>query len=148
MQEVKEPKLEFYVLNYNWNAKKVVNYNIFNNINVYETAVREAKKYLRNPGKYKHYVMGFGKDESYYLYGKEAFIEELRMTVSWQERSRREYEISVGDAFETDLEKFEKWDCYQQFEPNKELVADYVLNQVRKFLKEQKLKKTTTEEQG
>ena len=135
---MREVELKFYVLNYDWNANKVVNYNIFNNINVYESTIREAKKYLRNPSKYKRYISGFGGEESYYLYGKEAFVDELRSIVSWQEWSRREYEISVGDAFETDLNKFEKWDCYRQFEPNKELVADYVLAQVRKWQKEQK----------
>lgn len=135
---MREVELKFYVLNYDWNANKVVNYNIFNNINVYESTVREAKKYLRNPSKYKRYISGLGGEESYYLYGKEAFVDELRSIVSWQEWSRREYEISVGDAFETDLNKFEKWDCYRQFEPNKELVADYVLAQVRKWQKEQK----------
>ncbi len=38
---------EFYVLNYDFNKKKVVNYNIFNNIRVQEWTERAVKKYLK-----------------------------------------------------------------------------------------------------
>lgn len=46
MNKQDNPKFEFYVLNYDSNAKKVVNYNIFNNYIVYETILEEVKKYL------------------------------------------------------------------------------------------------------
>lgn len=137
---MREVNLEFYVLNYNWNENKVVNYNIFNNIHVYEFTIKAVKKYLRNQSKYSKTIYGYGDKETKILYGKEAFVEELRSIIQWQEWSRREYEISVGDAFESDINKMEKWDCYQQFLPNKELVADYVINQYRKFKKKTKRK--------
>ena len=49
-------QFEYYVLNYDTNKKKVINYNIFNNINVQECTEKEVRKYLRAPKKYKHIV--------------------------------------------------------------------------------------------
>lgn len=134
----KGPKLEFYVLNEEFNTGKIGYYNIFNNRSVYDCVVKETRKYLRSPKKYKRYISGFGKEESKYIYGKEAYVDEIRSIIMWQEWSRVEYEISVGPLFEQDPTKYEKWDCYKQFLPNKELVADYILNQYRKWQKEQK----------
>lgn len=105
--------LVFYVLNYDINNKKVVMYNIFNNIKVKEATLELLDKYYdETTGEYMDF------DE---------FVTELKQIVAWQERARREYEISVGDAFETDLKKFEKLDCYSQFEPNAEMFAQYLL---------------------
>lgn len=105
-----QDKLKFYVLNYDFNKKKVVHFNIFNNIHVYESTLELIKDY--NDKKYSF-------DE---------FVKELINIVKWQEWSRRQYEISVGDAFETNLDKFEKWDCFKQFEPNAEMFAHYLLD--------------------
>lgn len=105
-----EDKLKFYVLNYDFNTKKVVQFNIFDNIHVYESTLNLIDQY--NKGKYSF----------------EEFVEELIKIVQWQEWSRREYEISVGDAFETDINKFEKVDCFQQFKPNAEMFAHYLLD--------------------
>lgn len=102
-------KLHFYVLNYDFNKNKVVSYDIFNNIHVYETTLQLVDDY--NDG-------GCSFEE---------FVNELINIVRWQEWRRREYEISVGDAFETNLEKFEKWDCFEQFKPNAEMFAHYLL---------------------
>lgn len=132
------PKLEFYVLNHDFNEKKIYHYNIFNNIRVYENVVRETRKYLRSPKKYKKVKFQFGDEPQVVLYGKEAYVDEIRSIVMWQEWSRCEYEISVGYAFEDDASKLEKWDCYKQFEPNKEMVCDYILAQYKKWQKEQK----------
>lgn len=123
-------KLEYYVLNYDWNAKKVVLYNIFNNVLVYESTLTEVKKYLRAPNKYVY--IPFNGDP---LYGFEAFVEKLSSTIRWQEWGRREYEISVGDAFENDLEKLEKWDCWQQCKPNISIIAREVIHQYKDSLK-------------
>ncbi len=102
-------KLHFYVLNYDFNKNKVVSYNIFDNIHVYEATLQLVDDY--NDAKYSF----------------EEFVNELIKIVQWQEWGRREYEISVGDAFETNLEKFEKWDCFEQFKPNAEMFAHYLL---------------------
>lgn len=105
--------LEFYVLNYDFNAKKVETFNIFRNYYVHRDAIKYTEDYL--DGK-----MSYGD-----------FKEELRKTIAWQEWARCQYEISVGDAFETDVEKLEKWDCYQQALPNMEVIADMCIKRVR-----------------
>lgn len=103
-------KLQFYVLNYNYNEKKVIHYNIFNNIHVYNSTLKLINDYYNNK------------------YSFDEFVNELIGIVRWQEWGRREYEISVGDAFETDIDKFEKWDCFEQFEPNARMFAHYLLD--------------------
>ena len=104
-----QDKLQFYVLNYDFNKRKVIHYNIFNNIRVYESTLELVKNYNN-------------KECSF-----EEFVNNLLRIVQWEEWSRREYEISVGDAFETNLDNFEKWDCFEQFKPNAEMFAHYLL---------------------
>lgn len=105
--------LEFYVLNYDINKRKVENFNIFRNYYVYEYAIKYTEDYL--DGKIS--------------YGE--LKEELRKTIMWQEWGRCEYEISVGDAFEEDVNKLEKWDCYMQAEPNMEVITDMCIKRVK-----------------
>ena len=126
-------QFEYYVLNYDFNKKKVVNYNIFNNIRVQEWTERAVKKYLRAPKKFSY--TPFGKDVET-IYGFDAFVKELDRTIAWQEHWRREYEVSVGDAFEDNCEKLERWDCYGQAHMNIEIIAHEVIRQY----KEQKKK--------
>lgn len=125
-------KFEFYVLNYDTNRKKVINYNIFNNILVQEWTEKAVKKYLRNPKKFIY--KPYGKDE-YTIYGIDALVREIESTIRWQEWGRREYEISVGDAFETDCSKLEKWDCAQQCKPNMVMITHEVIRQYKEQLK-------------
>lgn len=125
-------QFEFYVLNYDFNKKKVVNYNIFNNIRVQEWTEKAVRKYLRAPKKFKYNP--FNKNEEM-LYGFDAFVKELDRTIAWQERGRREYECSVADAFETDINKLEKWDTYSQAHPNAEIIAYTVIRQYKEQLK-------------
>ena len=126
-------QFEFYVLNYDCNRKKVINYNIFNNIRVQEWTEKAVRKYIRAPKKFTYEP--FHKDEES-LYGFDAFVKELDRTIAWQERGRREYEISVGDAFTTDCDKLEKIDCYMQASKNIEIIAHTVLRQYKEQLKE------------
>ena len=131
-------QFEFYVLNYDFNKKKVVNYNIFNNINVQEWTEKEVRKYLRSPKKYKHIVQYENKflgREEIAIYGFDALVEEIDRTIAWGERSKREYEIGVCDAFETDINKLEKWDTYSQAHPNAEIIAYTVIRQYKEQLK-------------
>ena len=51
----------------------------------------------------------------------------LSRIIQYQEWSRREYEIFVGDAFETDVKKLEKWDCWYQAAPNIKVIAREVI---------------------
>ena len=127
-------QFEYYVLNYDTNKKKVINYNIFNNINVQEWTEKEVRKYLRAPKKYKHIVQYENKflgREEIAIYGFDALVKEIDRTIAWQERGRREYECSVGDAFEDNCEKLEKWDCYGQTHMNMEMIAREVIWQYK-----------------
>lgn len=117
---MKNPKYEFYVLNYDFNQKKVVNFNIFNNWPLADEATELVEQFTDKKLTY---------DE---------FRTRLLKAIQWQEWSRREYEISVGDAFETDCTKLEKWDCYEQAKPNIEWIADMCLKRYREWKKEQK----------
>ena len=128
-------QFEFYVLNYDCNRKKVINYNIFNNILVQEWTEKAVKKYLRSPKKFTY--KPYDKDEMT-ICGFDALVREIESNIRWQEWGRREYEISVGDAFETDVDELEKWDCYMQAKPNAEIIAHTVLRQYKEQLKKQK----------
>lgn len=126
-------RFEYYVLNYDFNKKKVEMFNVFRNILVQESMEKSVKKYLRNPKKFKY--ESFSKTEEP-IYGFEAFVKELDRTIAWQEHMRREYEISVGDAFEIDCNKFEKWDCYEQCKKNMPMIAREIIYQYKRQRKE------------
>ena len=131
-------RFEFYVLNHDFNKKKVINYNIFNNILVQERVEKAVKKYLRNPKKFKYiiqYENKFLEREEIAIYGFDALVKEINSIIHWQEWGRCEYEISVGYAFETDCNKLEKWDCYQQAKPNIEMITREVIYQYKQQLK-------------
>ena len=132
-------QFEYYVLNYDFNKKKVENFNIFQNCLVQEYTEKAVRKYLRAPKKFKHIVQYENKllgREEIALYGFDALVEEIDRTIAWQERGRREYECSVGDAFTTDCNKLEKIDCYYQSKPNMKIIAREVIFQYKKQLKE------------
>ena len=122
---------EYYVLNYNWNKKCVENFNIFDNISLDNAVEKEVRKYLRSPKKYRYYKHGLYVGEYEYIYGFKGFCKALESLIMWQEWGRREYEISVGDAFETDCDKLEKWDCYEQCKPNIPMIAREVIWQYK-----------------
>lgn len=123
-------QFEYYVLNYDINRRKVIMDNVFDNIQVQEATEEEIKKYLRSPKKYKRWC----SEKT----GFDALCEEIDSIIRWQEWSRREYEISVGDAFEEDCNKLEKWDCYKQCEPNIPMITRECIYQYKKQLKELK----------
>ena len=155
-------QFEYYVLNYDTNKKKVINYNIFNNINVQECTEKEVRKYLRAPKKYKHIVQyknDFLGREEIAVYGFDALAKEIDSIIAWQEHGRREYEVSVGDAFITEIRdivrevergsltndnlydelkktekhnaKLEKWDVYLQAKPNMAIITREVIRQYK-----------------
>ena len=131
-------QFEYYVLNYNWNNKCVENFNIFNNISLNEETEKQVRKYLRSPKHYYYIKHGSHIGEHTYIYGFEGLCETIKSLIMWQEWSRREYEISVGDAFEKDIENFEKWDCYKQCIPNIPMITREVIWQYKQQIKERK----------
>ena len=124
-------QFEYYVLNYDCNLKKIVPFNIFRNILVQEWTEKAVRKYLRSPKNFT-YKSFDGKE---ILHGFDALVKELDGIIAWQEHWRREYEISVGDLFETDCNKLEKWDTYSQAKPNMAIIAHEVIRQCKEQLK-------------
>ena len=131
-------QFEFYVLNYNFNKKCVENFNIFNNITLNDAVEKEVRTYLRSPKKYYYMKHGLWVGENTYIYGFDGLCETIKSLIMWQEWGRVEYEISVGDAFEDDLDNFEKWDCYKQCIPNIPMITREVIWQYKQQIKERK----------
>lgn len=117
---MKEPKFEFYVVNYNPNENKCEMFNIFDNIHVYDGCLKLIKKHLNNK-------KNFPFDE---------FMEEVRGTIAWQEWGRYEYECSVGAPFEDDLNNLQKIDCYWQALPNIKLICEMLIIRYKEYLKD------------
>lgn len=126
-------QFEYYVLNCNPNTKNIEPFNIFRNCYVQEYTEKAIKKYLRSPKNYKYEK--YGEDT---LYGFEGLCKEIERIIQWQEWSRCEYEISVGDAFEKDCNKLEKWDCYGQCVANIPMITREVIWQYKQQLKGEK----------
>lgn len=97
--------MEWYVLNYNFNEKKVETFNIFRNARFSE-AIQELL-------------------ENYITF--DDFVEKLKNEVKYSFWSKREYEISVGDAFCVE-EELEKWDIFMQVLPNIKILAKYIID--------------------
>lgn len=132
-------QFEYYVLNYNPNTKKIEPFNIFRNCYVQEYTEKAVRKYLRSPKNYKYVVQhknDFLGREEIAVYGFDALVKEIDSIIAWQERGRREYECSVGDAFTIDCNKLEKIDCYYQSKSNMKIIAREVIFQYKKQLKE------------
>ena len=126
-------QFEYYVLNCNPNTKNIEPFNIFRNCYVQEYTEKAIKKYLRSPKNYKY--ERYGEDT---LYGFEGLCKEIERIIQWQEWSRCEYEISVGDASEKDCNKLEKWDCYGQCVANIPMITREVIWQYKQQLKGEK----------
>jgi len=97
---------KFYVLNYDFNSKKMVMYNIFNNARLTE-----------------------GIDEliaNFITY--EDFREKLKNLLMYCFWSKREYEIMATDLFEDDPGKWEKIDIYYQVLPNIDVIAKIIID--------------------
>ena len=132
-------QFEYYVLNYNSNAKKIEPFNIFRNCYVQEYTEKAVRKYLRSPKNYKYVVQhknDFLGREEIAVYGFDALVKEIDSIIAWQERGRREYECSVGDAFTTDCNKLEKIDCYMQAKSNIPMIARECIYQYKGQRKE------------
>lgn len=125
-------KFKYYVINSNANTREPTMWNIFDNWLVQEHTEKTIKKYLRSPNKYEY--RPFLSDQEP-IYGFEALCKEILSIIKWQEWSRCEYEIDVKDMFG---DKWYKWDCYDQCEPNIEIITRECIYQYKKQLKEMK----------
>ena len=104
--------MEWYVLNYNFNLKKIEPINIFNYGNLLEEIKEIYKEYIERKEDIEFFENKINSELLYYFW------------------SKREYEISVGDLFEKDLEKYEKIDVYYQVKMNFKAFIEYLLNNI------------------
>lgn len=104
--------MEWYVLNYNFNLKKIEPINIFNYGNLLEEIKEIYKEYIERKEDIEFFENKINSQLLYYFW------------------SKREYEISVGDLFEKDLEKYEKIDVYYQIKMNFKAFIEYLLNNI------------------
>ena len=101
--------MEWYVLNYDVNRRKIYNFNIFNHWKFCEGVDRLLTEF-NTDGDFNKFCKGLDSELKYYF------------------MYRREYEISVGDAFEENLDRYEKYDVYSQLHPNLTALAYYVIH--------------------
>ena len=127
-------QFEYYVLNYDCNAKKIVPFNIFRNIHVQEWTEKAVRKYLHSPKNFT-YKSFDGKE---ILHGFDALVKELDSIIRWQEWGRSEYEMSCGYKFETDCNKLQSTDCYEQCKPNMKIIVREVIWQYKQQQKKEK----------
>lgn len=114
-RKMKMLKLEFYTLNYDFNRKKVINYNIFQNKYVYDAAVKAVVRYMTGAINYCEY------------------IEAIKKGIALEMHGRVQYEISVNDAFPKNLEDSQKISVYEQVKDNIEVIAQYVYMAARQY---------------
>lgn len=157
-------QFEYYVLNYNPNAKKIEPFNIFRNCYVQEYTEKAVRKYLRSPKNYKY--ESFFKDEES-VYGFDGLCKRFEQILRHEEWSRCEYEIAVGGIFITELSdivrevergeiavediyeeiqkrnkrnsKLEKWDCFQQTQKNIPMIMRECIRQYKEQRKEKEV---------
>lgn len=107
--------LKWYVLNENFNARKIELFNIFNHSGLTESLEKILKKYTNF----------------------EDFKEKLKNKLFYYFNSKREYEILVKDLGKTIEEKIS---VYDQVIPNVDLLANYIIDEYNKN-KRKKLEK-------
>ena len=112
-------KLEFYVLNYDFNKKELYNMNIFNNCKFIEGIKEAVNKYT-----------------SLSAYNYNSFKEDIQKELQYAFWCKREYELFIGDAFETNLDNYEKVDVYSQVLPNLDLLCNYILDNMKYLVEE------------
>ena len=111
--------LKWFVKNWDFNKKELEDFNIFRNWKFIEGVQEAVDKYFTYPETL---------DEDIYDY--DAFKEDIRKELQYCFWSKREYEVFIGDAFETDLSKYEKVDIYSQVLPNLDILCNYILDTI------------------
>ena len=99
--KVKNVNLEWYVLRWDFNSKKVINYNI----------LQWRKEDVANEVRRKS------------IYNKSILREYLKTTFMYDYWSKTECEFYISDLHGDDYEKIDIW---RQIEPNLDLIVEYV----------------------
>ncbi len=103
----KKPIFEFYVLKYDINTRKIVPFNIFDNRYVYDEILNAINKF------YETNLNEINEKPALLV-----LIHSIKNAFRLEYLYRRQYEISLGDAFEVDCKNLQKFDVYQQIEMN------------------------------
>ena len=98
--------MEWFVLNYDFNKRRIEDFNIFRN----SYFTKSVEELLKEYSSFEEFVIQLDRKLMYCFW------------------SKREYEISVGDAFEKDINKYKKIDVYSQVKPNIEILAKYIID--------------------
>lgn len=98
--------LKFYILIDDFNRKTLEEYNIFQNVNMCQFIDEYEKEYKKD------------KD-------REKFLYELDRILKYSFWSKCEYEVEIGDLFDTYVKKV---DVYQRVKPNINIIADLIIN--------------------
>jgi hypothetical protein len=98
--------MEWYVLNYDFNGKRIEQFNIFRSVRFCEGVKKLLDEFIT----------------------MDDFIEKLTSQVKYCFWCKREYEISAGDLYEHDLNKYERVDVSDQVLPNIKALAEYIVN--------------------
>lgn len=107
--KIKNVKLEYNVLHYDWNSKKVINYNVLARLDLEKIRKKILKKEISNYDEFKEYLQ---REFVYYF------------------MSKSEYEIMVGDLMCRE-DSFKKIDAYRQIEMNLDLITKYIINEMK-----------------
>ena len=107
--KVKNVNLEYNVLIYDWNSKKVEKCNVMRILNLETIRKKILKREITSYSEFKEY---------------------LRKEFMCRFWCKREYEILVGDL-NFDKDTFEKIDAYRQIEMNLDLIVKYVINEMQ-----------------
>ncbi len=99
--KTKNINLEWYVLSWDFNTKKVVTHNILKNIK--DDLIKEIKN--------KH------------IYDKSILKEYLKTVFIYEYWGKTEMEMLIGDLFTDDCEKIDIW---RQIEPNLNTIVEYI----------------------
>lgn len=103
--KVAKVELKWYTIRYDMNKKKIKYYNVLGGNFKEEIAKKIRKKAITNLKELKHYI---DVDFRYHFWCK------------------CECELSIGQAFEDDVNKLEKIDIYYQLEPNLDRIVEYI----------------------
>lgn len=102
--------MKWYVLNYDFNGKKIELFNIFGSCRFSEGVEKLLKKYTTF----------------------EDFVKELDSLAMYCFWCKREYEIMCCDLFVNEPDKLEKIDVYFQLKNNIEVLAKYIILEYNK----------------
>lgn len=137
---MEEKILSYFVPQWDPHKREAIMWDVFNNYSVHDWCVRDIKRYLRAPKKFKS--PSYGKYEPD-IYGFEGLCREFKRNFANQFWVRYEYEFSVGEAFPLGddgkpRERLYKKDAYWVLLPNIPFIVEGCVNQYKTWLKNSK----------